>query len=130
MPRTLLTFICVGSAATMAHVIVAITLEALLGAAPQTANLGGYIAAVGLSYLGHGKLTFRVNANHAHHLPRFVTVSLIGLVIGSILVEVLSVRVGVPFWATMLCVAGPVAASTFTLSKFWAFKQVRLDQDT
>ena len=123
MLRELLTFVCVGGAVTLAHIVVAIVIEGSLRTTPQIANLCGYVAAVGLSYFGHGLLTFRVTTNHRRHLPKFIGVSLFGLVVGSLMVDILAVRIGVAFPLTMLCVGGAVALSTFILSKFWAFAQ-------
>lgn len=121
MQREVLTFVLVGAGATVTHVLVAIILEGAFGFAPQLANIGGYLSAVGWSYVGHGRFTFRVDENHAVHLPRFVVVSLVGLALGAGLVEGLNERLGIPFGYTMLFVGGAVASTTFVMSKLWAF---------
>lgn len=128
MRRELLTFLIVGAAATLTHITVAISLESFFAFQPQLANLCGYLSAVGVSYLGHGRLTFRAANNHAARAPRFVVVSLIGLAVGSGLVEILAVRNQVPFAYVMIIAGAAVASTTFVLSKFWAFAHGQLKQ--
>lgn len=128
MRRELLTFFIVGAAATLTHIGVAIFIESLLGFQPQLANLGGYVSAVGLSYIGHVRLTFRVSKNHALHMPRFVVVSLVGLAIGSGCVDILIVRNDVPFVYAMVIVGLAVSSTTFLLSKSWVFAEDQLIQ--
>ena len=128
MRRELLTFVLVGVAATLTHIGVAISLEYVFGCQPQLANLGGYLSAVGVSYFGHGRLTFRSADRHAVRFPRFIVVSLVGLALGSALVEVLAVRNEVPFAYVMIIAGVVVASTTFLLSKFWAFAQAQFHQ--
>ncbi|MEH6476290.1 MAG: GtrA family protein [Sneathiella sp.] len=128
MRHELITFFIVGAAATLTHIGVAIFIESLLGFQPQLANLGGYVSAVGLSYFGHVRLTFRAAENHALHMPRFVVVSLAGLAIGSGGVDILIVRNDVPFVYAMFFIGIAVASTTFLLSKFWVFTNAQLSQ--
>jgi putative flippase GtrA len=130
MRRELLTFLCIGAAATFAHIAIAIALEAWLDFSAQNANFGGYLSAVGLSYVGHATLTFRVHANHSRNLPKFVVVSLVGLSISTTLVAKLAVQYGLNFAYVMLIVGGVVASTTFLLSKFWAFTETELGQSS
>lgn len=128
MRREILMFLLVGATATLTHIAVAIPLEGWFGLQPHLANLGGYFSAVGVSYFGHGRLTFRAANNHATRVPKFVIVSLIGLAVGSGLVELLAVRNQMPFPYVMVIAGGAAAATTFLLSKFWAFAQGQMNQ--
>ncbi|NSX56908.1 GtrA family protein [Parasulfitobacter algicola] len=121
-------FLVIGFAATLTHVIIAISLEAWFDFLPQHANFGGYVSAIGLSYFGHGKITFRVVSKHTIHMPKFIFVSVVGLAIGSGLIKVLNEQNNVHFVYTMVIVGISVASTTFLLSKFWVFAQAQLTQ--
>ena len=117
----LLRFAGVGALATLVHVAVAISAEAL-GAGPQMANLSGFCAAVALSYLGQGRLTFEVELRHAFHAPRFVASALLGLAVSSSVTQVAVVWGGLHFVLGMAIVAVLVPATTFVMCKFWVFR--------
>ena len=61
-------FAVVGALATLTHVAAALAVRELAGFTPLQANFVGYLAAVGVSYLGNARLTFRRRALHG---PQF-----------------------------------------------------------
>lgn len=128
MRREVLTFLAVGGAATLTHIVVATVLQTQLSVHPQLANFGGYVSAVSLSYFGHGRLTFQAKQLHASQAPKFIVVSLAGLFIGSALVALLSTKSGVRFEHTMAAVGVTVAVTTFLLSKFWVFSSAKISK--
>ncbi len=117
-------FAGVGALATLTHVAVAIVCEAMLGFAPQAANLAGFAAAVSLSYFGQGRFTFDTQLRHNWHAPRFLASALFGLAISSGLTQVIVVWLGAPFWAGMAVVAAAVPVATFVMCKFWVFQPI------
>lgn len=116
------TFLVVGLAATAAHVTAALAARELAHLAPLTANLCGYGCAVGVSYLGNARLTFRRRAADPAQFARFLATSLAVLALNQGLVWLLVEQAGWPFrWALgPVVVASPVLS--FALAKLWAFR--------
>lgn len=115
-------FAIVGAAATLTHVGAALAARELAGLTPMTANFAGYAAAVGVSYLGNARFTFRRALWHGPQFVRFVVVSLIGLALTQGLTWLLVERGGWPFEAGLAVVAVAVPALSFLLQRLWAFR--------
>jgi len=114
-------FASVGLVATLLHVIVALIVKELFQFSAQLANLIGFSAAVGLSYIGHIWITFRVNPVHSLHLPRFLFIALLGLAASSTITFVVHTKLGASFGLAMGGVAILVPLLTFLASKYWVF---------
>lgn len=115
-------FVVVGVAATACQVGVSLAAQRWLGLGPVLASLAGYVASVGVSYLGNSRLTFRRPALHGPQFARFATISLTGLGINLGTVWIATHALGWPLWVAMVPVVMVVPASTFVMSKFWAFR--------
>ena len=115
-------FAVVGAAATLTHVAAALSAREAAGLEPLQANFVGYLMAVGVSYLGNARLTFRRRALHGPQFMRFIFVSLLGLALTHGLTWVLVQRLHWPFWAGLGVVAVAVPALSFGLSRVWAFR--------
>lgn len=115
-------FATVGFGATLVHLGVAWLAAKVGGLDPIVANACGFVAAFALSYLGHFYWTFGGPAGHRRHLPRFMIVSGIGYVLTNIIVWLVTVRGGYPFEVALLAILAIVPASTWTLSRIWAFR--------
>ena len=113
-------FAGVGLAATLLHVATALA-ASRLGLSPQAANAAGFAAALGLSYLGHGRFTFAADLEHRRHGPRFLATAGLGLVLSSALTQAIAVWLGAPFAVAMGVVALAVPAATFLLCRLWVF---------
>lgn len=120
MIRQLGRFASVGLAATLLHVAVALA-ASRLGFSPQAANGAGFAAALGLSYVGHGRFTFGRRLAHHRHGPRFLATAGLGFAMSSFLTQLIAVWMGAPFAVAMGAVALAVPASTFVLCKVWVF---------
>lgn len=120
--REINVFVVVGVAATGCQVSVSLAAQRWLGLGPVLASLAGYIASVGVSYLGNSRFTFRRPALHGPQFARFATISLTGLGINLATVWVCTHTLGWPLWLAMVPVVLVVPASTFVMSKFWAFR--------
>jgi len=115
-------FAVVGALATLTHVATALAARELAGFTPLQANFVGYLAAVGVSYLGNARLTFRRRALHGPQFARFAAVSLAGLALTQGLTWLLVERLGWPFWGGLAVVAVAVPGLSFVLSRVWAFR--------
>lgn len=109
-----------GLVATSAHIVIAILVKTRLGIA---ANLAGFLAAIGFSYVGHAFLTFGRPAGHAVHLPRFLALSLAGLLLSSGITFLVCIVMSGPFLVAQVAVAGTVPTLTFLGSRLWVFAQ-------
>jgi putative flippase GtrA len=127
MMQQLLRFAGVGLTATLVHVALALIMQTVFGFSPQLANLAGFCGAVLLSYFGHSRVTFGIEPDHAVHLPRFLTVSVIGLALSAAITEVVSAKFGGPFYLAMALVAVSVPPATYFASRFWAFAETGAD---
>jgi len=116
-------FVLVGAAATGCHYLAALAAHRFLGLGPMAATFAGYVCSVGVSYLGNSVFTFRRPALHGPQFARFAVISLAGLAINQAIVFVGSHLLGWPFWLALVPVVIVVPASTFTLAKFWAFRE-------
>jgi len=115
-------FVVVGVAATACQVGVTLAAHRWLGLGGVVASIVGYVASVGVSYLGNSRLTFRRPALHGPQFVRFTTISLAGLAINLATVYAATHALGWPLWLAMAPVVLVVPASTFLMSKFWAFR--------
>lgn len=115
-------FVAIGLIATGAHVAAALTAEDMLELPPLYANFVGYCTAVGVSYFGHARVTFGRPALHGAQFLRFVTVSLMGLLLNQLIVYLATHGAGWPLWAALIPATVLVPAFTFLVSKLWAFR--------
>lgn len=119
LPAQFVRFGFVGVAATVTHYLVATVLAAVF--TPYAANLGGYLAAVGLSYHGHTRLTFRVSRD-AGRLPRFVAVSLSALGLSELVLYLGLATLGLPHALALLLAVLTVPPVTFVAARWWVFR--------
>lgn len=120
--REALRFASVGAGATLVHLGVAWIANRLLHVPPYGANACGFVAAFSLSYLGHFYWTFARQSGHAHHLPRFVIVALCGYALTNVIVWAVTDRGGYAFEVSLAVILVAVPASTWVLSRLWAFR--------
>jgi len=121
----LLRFAAVGGLATLVHVTVAMAARAGLALPELGANLAGFGAAVLVSYTGHARCTFAIDARHREHLPRFLLTALAGLASSSLTVWIVTERAGGSFVLAMALVAVIVPSSTFLAMRHWVFTTAR-----
>jgi len=117
-------FAAVGLAATAINYAGALAAQHALRLEAMPAGVVGYAAAVGVSYFGNSLLTFRRPALHGPQFARFAVISLAGLAINLGMVFAGVHALGWPLWRALIPVVIVVPASTFVMSKFWAFKEV------
>ncbi|HUZ14087.1 MAG TPA: GtrA family protein [Caulobacteraceae bacterium] len=120
-------FVLVGVAATLVNYLAALAAQRCLGAGVLWAGFVGYLSAVGISYAGNSRFTFRRPLLHGPQFARFAAVSLAGLAVNLGLIDVCAHRFGWPLWLALVPVVLIVPAATFLIAKFWAFR-APLDQ--
>ena len=115
------TFLVVGLAATAVHALVSLAVRDLAHASAIAATTCGYIASVGISYLGNARFTFGRRVLHGAQFVRFLVVSLTGFAANLAITWLLSNRLGWPFPATLAVIVVVIPALSFTAAKLWAF---------
>jgi putative flippase GtrA len=120
--RTVIWFIAVGTTAAAVHWLVVVALVESMQTLPLIANIGGWTAAVGISFAGHHRLTF---AGHGAPVSgsalRFMLLSASGLAINEA-AYALMLRLAPAHYAIGLgAVLVGVAIVTYRLSQTWAF---------
>jgi putative flippase GtrA len=121
MLAQLIRFAGVGGVATLAHVLVALAVQAALPVTPQQANLAGFGAGVAVSYTGHARVTFGAPLRLGAQFARFFLLSLLGLSASSVTVQVTTSLLGWGFGAAMAAVAVIVPACSYLAMRFWVF---------
>ena len=118
--RQLPWFVIFGVAASATHVAVALSAARWLGMAPLTANTLAFVVALGVSYLGNAIVTFRVEPWRLRAFLKFCVLAVAGFILNQAVVYALTVRLGWPFWASLMVVVALVPPATFLLAKLWA----------
>lgn len=124
MIRQLARFGTVGVAAMAVHWLVVAALVPL-GAAPLLANIAAFAIAFNVSYAGHRRWTFAAQqtatAASDPSLRRFLGVALLSFALNETLYYALLGQ-GMEYRVALLLVLVAVAALTFVLSRYWAFR--------
>jgi len=123
--RELPWFAVFGLAASAAHLAVALSAERWLGMAPLTANTLAFVCALAVSYFGNAIVTFGVEPWRLSAFTKFVVLALASFAMNQAIVYMLTVRVGWPFWASLMVVLAVVPPLTFVLAKLWALAPAR-----
>ena len=117
----LVVFALVGVVATLTHYFVALGAHEVLSLHLYAANLAGYISAVGVSYVGHGKLTFQADLNK-QVFRRFVIVSISTFLASEAILITLETGLHLPHRVSLAIVAAIIPAIIFTLNKLWVYR--------
>ena len=123
LPASVSWFTIIGALAALVHYIVAVTLEGGFNFEPAWANLGGFLLAFPVSYIGHRRFSFaKQKSSHQHAFPRFLLVACAGFLGNQALLLGLLRLLGLPFWLTLGIVMIVIATTTYILSRHWALK--------
>ncbi len=122
----ILRFGLVGGAAAGVHVSVFLIAVERCSVDALWANFGAWVVAFIFSFSGHFYWTFdNARSDHgrsaAETLPRFLAVSLLGLMLNSLVVVVVEL-VALPYGFAAILMATLVPGITFGVSRAWAFR--------
>jgi len=123
-------FAVIGAAATITHVSVAVLAVERLSTPVLLANALAFAAAVLVSYFGHHAWTFRRSGRHGKHFPRFLLVALAGLAANQAIMFAIVNLAGLDYLFGLALVVLIVPASSFVLSRRWAFTELALAGET
>ncbi len=111
----------VGVFATLVHLLALNLLVLGAGLHPTLANMGAFLSAFSISYVGHYYFSFRSRQNHVAAAPKFFIAALIGLTLNTltfaVMVNLLQLHYMISFTAVIL-IAPPVM---FLISRKFVF---------
>lgn len=120
--KSLLWFLAVGSTAAAVHFCVVWLLVGTWQCPALLANVLGFLLAFGVSFTGHHRLTFAAQqADGREALPRFFGVAVLGFACNELLYAML-LHLGLEYRLALVMVLVAVAAMTWLLGRFWAFR--------
>lgn len=119
--RQLVIFGLVGVVATLTHYLIALASHESLGINLHASNFIGYACAVGVSYFGHGLLTFRVSLNR-RVLRRFVLVSIATYTASAGILAGLETGLNFPHRISLAVVVLTIPVISFLLNKLWVYR--------
>jgi putative flippase GtrA len=119
--RQLAVFGLVGVMATVTHYLVALGCHEIAGTGLHASNLIGYACAVGVSYFGHGLLTFRVQLD-GRVLRRFVLVSIATFAASAGILAGLEDYLNLPHRLSLAVVVMVIPLISFLLNKLWVYR--------
>lgn len=119
--RQLVVFGLVGIAATVTHYLIALGSHEGMGFSLYVANLAGYVCAVGVSYFGHGLLTFRVRLTPGV-LGRFIVVSITTFLASEVILAGLQTGLKLPHRVSLAVVVLTIPLISFLLNKLWVYR--------
>ena len=119
----LLRFGIVGVSAMCVHMLSVLVIVPF-GVVPLIANVIGFLIAFQVSYFGHARWTFDVqDPNNMQHKIKFFGVALGSFLINEIAYSILLKVFAMDYRIALAIVLVGVAALTFFLSRFWAFRE-------
>ena len=120
--QSLIRFGLTGILATLTHVAAFVLLVELALLRPVFAAVPAFLTAVGVSYVLNYRWTFTATGPHRLLLPRFVLVSVTGLVL-NLLITYLFVDLWELWYGfALLTIIMVIPLATYLLSKFWVFQ--------
>jgi len=123
-------FAVVGAAATSTHVSVAVLAVERLSTPVLLANALAFAAALLVSYFGNHAWTFRRSGRHNKHFPRFLLIALAGLAANQAIMFAIVNLAGLNYLFGLALVVLIVPASSFVMSRRWAFTELALAAGT
>lgn len=115
-------FVAVGCAAAAVHWGMVVALVEVAAWPPLLANIGGWLAALGVSFAGHHHLSFRGHgAGTERAAARFVLVSAAGFAVNEVSYAALLHWSSHSYSVLLAIVLLAVALATWWLSRHWVF---------
>jgi len=121
MTLQFLKFALIGGLATATHVLVALGAFYAAGLGAFSANLAGFACAWLVSYAGNRAWTFAATQSHSVTAPKFLAVSLAGLVLNQAIIYVACDVAALPFWFGLAIVVAAVPVLQYLAARHWVF---------
>ncbi|HUT49109.1 MAG TPA: GtrA family protein [Alphaproteobacteria bacterium] len=116
-------FGAVGLTATVAHVLAVLAMVKFTAMPSLSANLGGLLVAILVTYAGNHKWTFECEGMHARYFPRFVAVAALALAFGQVIIWAVTERAGGDYRVAIAVVALTTPAFGFVACRDFVFAE-------
>lgn len=121
--RSVAWFIAVGCTAATVHFGAVVALVQVCGVPPLAANVAGWMLALGVSTIGHLRLSFaHQQAPATRAAGRFFAVSAVGFSVNEAVYAALLGWSGIGYRLALAVTLVVVAVGTYLLSRHWAFR--------
>lgn len=115
-------FVAVGASAALVHYLVVVALVESMQWPVLLANIMAFLVAFCVSFSGHAYFTFsRSKRSVRESLPRFFITASCAFIVNEMLLYFL-LSLGWPYQISLILVLLLVAAGTYLVSKYWAFR--------
>jgi putative flippase GtrA len=121
MPQFIV-FAVVGAVATVTQYATLIVLVELIGINTTLASTVGLVIGVLTNYVLSYNVTFKSKLAHLYALPRFLTISGIGLLVNWVILETGSAA-GIHYLALQVLSTVTLLALNYIASRFWVFRK-------
>ena len=111
----------VGICATLVHMTMALLMNENFGVSPLWANLGAFLTAWPVSYIGNYFWTFGTTTSHGKSFFRFAFAAISGLMLSQIIVWGVADMMGYSLRVALVPALIMVPMFSFTISRFWVF---------
>ena len=118
--KQVIVFGIIGVIATLVHYSVALSATELGNIVVYIANLMGYLCAVGVSYFGHGLITFRNRLTHSN-FQKFAFVSVLAFLLSEVLLVILEESLQFSHRLSLGIIVVSIPILSFFANKFWVF---------
>lgn len=117
-----LRFATVGGIATAIHYLILITLVNGANMNAVWASSIGFIVSAVCNYLLNYRFTFKSNVEHRRAIITFFIVASVGLVLNSLVMQIMTKYLGVHYLLAQVLATGLVLMWNFTGNRLWTFK--------
>lgn len=112
----------VGTLAAVTHMLAAFLIVEAGWASPAWANVGAFLCAFLVSYIGHRRYTFSYAGKNSDSIGKWFVVSVCGFLFNQLLfVSALHLFPHVFYLVLMFVVTAMMAVASYLLGKYWAF---------
>jgi putative flippase GtrA len=119
--RQFIQFAIVGCAAAVGHYGVLIVLSEWAGVSPVPASGAGFVVGAAISYALNYQFVFRSDKDHAPTVAKFLTVAIVGLVLNSIIMALLTDRARLHYLPAQVTATVLVMAWSYLGNRCWTF---------
>ncbi len=115
-------FLLIGGASTVLYAVLALALSNVEGVGVTGASILAFGIAAVFSYVGHKYITFVSGGDHRFELPRFLVLTLLGLVVVSLLPAILCGVLDLPAAVPIVLACVFIPAVNYVVLGLWVFR--------
>jgi putative flippase GtrA len=107
---------------TAAHFAVLVALVEGFDSAPVVASSAGFVVGAVVNYLLNRRYTFRTAHGHLYAFPRFMGVSVLGMLLNGVVMALMLHVSAINYVASQVFATGLVLLWNFSANRWWTFR--------